>query len=111
MLFGKSGVCDVVIMFYFPSLYHAAYIVHYLVSKTSDKETPDFAHDLIILDVVSLILLLFAEWNDNFSSFFFLQIMELTDTQITWPSKLKIGAKSKKGKTSFPHYFEESIHR
>ena len=24
--------------------------------------------------------------------------MEETDTQITWPSKLKIGAKSKKGK-------------
>ena len=28
------------------------------------------------------------------------QIMEETNTQITWPSKLKIGAKSKKGRQS-----------
>lgn len=27
--------------------------------------------------------------------------MEETNTQIAWPSKLKIGAKSKKGKTMF----------
>jgi len=26
-----------------------------------------------------------------------LQVMDTTNTQITWPSKLKIGAKSKKG--------------
>jgi len=30
------------------------------------------------------------------------QVMEETDTQIAWPSKLKIGAKSKKGKTRCP---------
>lgn len=30
----------------------------------------------------------------------FSQIMEETNTQIAWPSKLKIGAKSKKGKTN-----------
>lgn len=29
---------------------------------------------------------------------FFAKIMEDTDTYITWPNKLKIGAKSKKGK-------------
>ena len=63
-------MCDVSIMFYFPSLHHAAYIVHYLVSKASDKGTPCFAHDLVILDVFSLILL-FAEWYDHFKSFFF----------------------------------------
>lgn len=28
---------------------------------------------------------------------FFAKIMEDTDTYITWPNKLKIGAKSKKG--------------
>lgn len=27
------------------------------------------------------------------------QVMEETNTQIAWPSKLKIGAKSKKGKS------------
>lgn len=30
-----------------------------------------------------------------------LQIMDETQTQIAWPSKLKIGAKSKKGDDSF----------
>lgn len=34
-----------------------------------------------------------------FFSKFLLQIMEETNTQIAWPSKLKIGAKSKKGKS------------
>lgn len=29
-----------------------------------------------------------------------LQIMEETNTFVTWPSRLKIGAKSKKGKTA-----------
>lgn len=32
------------------------------------------------------------------------QVMEETDTQIAWPSKLKIGAKSKKGKTWCPSF-------
>ena len=32
------------------------------------------------------------------NSLFCFQVMEDTNTQISWPSKLKIGAKSKKGK-------------
>lgn len=35
---------------------------------------------------------------------FFAKVMEDTDTIITWPNKLKIGAKSKKGiSTRLPH--------
>ncbi len=38
------------------------------------------------------------------TSFSVPQVMEETDTQIAWPSKLKIGAKSKKGKScGVPH--------
>lgn len=32
------------------------------------------------------------------SDFALLQVMERTNTIVTWPSRLKIGAKSKKGK-------------
>lgn len=37
--------------------------------------------------------------------FLFKQIMEETNTQIAWPSKLKIGAKSKKGILFHSFYF------
>lgn len=62
----------------------------------------DYAKDLKII--------FFFPWEKNltykckfliesmFFSKFLLQIMEETNTQIAWPSKLKIGAKSKKGK-------------
>lgn len=44
----------------------------------------------------------FLEDNDALipADVFFAKIMEDTDTYITWPNKLKIGAKSKKGKST-----------
>ena len=35
---------------------------------------------------------------DKINNLFLFQVMEDTNTQISWPSKLKIGAKSKKGR-------------
>uniref|UniRef100_M3YG90 BICC1 first type I KH domain-containing protein n=1 Tax=Mustela putorius furo TaxID=9669 RepID=M3YG90_MUSPF len=40
-----------------------------------------------------------AEGKGKSGEDFFQKIMEETNTQIAWPSKLKIGAKSKKGKS------------
>ncbi|XP_067673320.1 protein bicaudal C homolog 1-B-like [Haliotis asinina] len=59
---------------------------------------PDFVEDRFRVDRKKLEQMLQAPENedDEGAEDFFQRIMEETNTQITWPSKLKIGAKSKK---------------
>lgn len=59
---------------------------------------PDYVEDRFRVDRRKLELMIQAtvDGNADYAEDFFLKVMEDTNTQISWPSKLKIGAKSKK---------------
>ncbi|XP_064605068.1 protein bicaudal C homolog 1-B-like isoform X2 [Liolophura sinensis] len=62
------------------------------------QRDPDFVEDRFRVDRKKLehMLQVHGEHTDESAEDFFQRVMDETNTQITWPSKLKIGAKSKK---------------
>jgi len=55
-----------------------------------------YAYSLFFLQSFSISLCFFT-FSTYFVTYYFLQIMDSTKTHVAWPSRLKIGAKTKKG--------------